>query len=301
MTIIRTFARWFHSLGCFFTRTKTGRLLIFLSLPLIILVVALWKPDYHPPIFDAQVHYNENAWRRVSVDAVINTAEELNVLWLLVGSTPNEGTWRLYQRDPQRVIPMFIPYRHPEDSASWYNDKNLLSYMEREIQHRKYRGIGEFHLFDGQVDTPVVHRMIELALKHDLILHARSDPNAIRQLFALDSSLRILWAHAGMFTQPDTIAEMLNFYPRLWIEISHRGDVAPQGKLSPQWRELMLLYPDRFLLGTGTYSSEYWYQFRYILNRYRNWLKELPPDVAEKIAYQNGLVLFGLEPPPIPD
>lgn len=297
MTVIRTLALWLRFLKHFFTRTKTGRMLVFLSLPIAILIVALWKPDYHPPIFDAQVHYNENSWRRVSVDAVINTAEELNVPWLLVGSIPNEGTWKLYHRDPQRVIPMFIPYHHADDSTTWYNDEKLLRFMEREIQNRKYRGIGEFHLFDGQVDTPVVRRMVELALEYDLVLHARSDSNAISQLFALNPSLRILWAHAGMFTQPDTIMKMLHRYPRLWIEISHRGDVARQGELTPQWRELMLLYPDRVLLGTSTYNNQYWYQFRYILGRYRDWLKKLPPDVAEKIAYQNGLVLFDLKWP----
>ena len=295
MLIIRALVHRFHSFGRFFTRTKTGRMLVFLSLPIVLLIFALWTPDYQPPIFDAQVHYNNNSWLRVSEDAVINTADELNVPWLLVGSTPNEGTWRLHSRDPQRVIPMFVPYRHREDSETWYNDQDILRYMEREIQHRNYRGIGEFQLFDGQVNTPVIRRMIELALEYDLVLHARSDPNALRQLFSLDSSLRVIWAHAGMFTQPDTIAQLLNRYPRLWIEISHRGDVAPRGKLAPQWRELMVLYPDRFLLGSGTYNNEYWYQFRYILGRYRKWLQELPPDVAHMIAYQNGMALFALE------
>jgi hypothetical protein len=77
--------------------------------------------------------------------------------------------------------------------------------------------------------------------------------------------------------------------------------VAPGAKLAPQWRELMLLYPDRFLLGTGTYNNEYWYQFRYTLNRYRKWLNKLPPDVAAMIAYRNGLVLFELERSQTPD
>jgi len=203
-------------------------MLVFLSLPIIILIFALRTPNHQPPIFDAQVHYNENSWFRVSVDAVINTADELNVPWLLVGSTPNEGTWRLYNRDSKRVIPMFVPYRHPEDRETWYKDEDILRYMEREIQHRRYRGIGEFQLFDGQVDTPVVRRMVEIAREYDLVLHARSDANALRQLFSLESSLRVIWAHAGMFTQPDTIAELLNRYPRLWVEISHRGDVAPR-------------------------------------------------------------------------
>lgn len=272
--------------------------MVFLSLPLILLVVALWNPQKQPPIFDAQVHYNKESWMRVSEDAVINTADELNVPWLLVASTPNEGTWRLYDRDPQRVIPMFVPYENPEDRDTWFNSPEILGYMEREISRRNYRGVGEFQLYDGQVQTEVVRRMIELARESGLVLHARSDPNALRQLFAMEPSLRILWAHGGMLTPTQTIAELLSRYPGLWVEISHRGDVAPKGKLAPQWRELMLLYPDRFLLGSGTYTSEYWYQFRYILGRYRKWLKELPPDVAAMIAYENGLRLFDMPVPP---
>jgi hypothetical protein len=259
-----------------------------------VLVVTLRQPDYQPPIFDAQVHYNQDSWQRVSVKAVLNTARELNVPWMLVGSTPNEGTWRLYTEDPQRVLPMFIPYRTGEDRDTWFNDQDILHYLEAEIRQHRYRGIGEFYLFDGQVDTPVVHRMIELARENHLILHARSDPRTIEELFTLEPSLQILWAHAGMFTQPDTIDNLLFRHPTLWVEISHRGDVAPEGILAPQWRALILRYPDRFLLGSGTYNDEYWYQFRYILGNYRNWLQELPLEIAERVAYRNGMSLFGL-------
>lgn len=294
MNVYRKCIRLYQKALHFLTATRGGRMLVFISLPVILLMIALWKPHYTPPIFDAQVHYNEQSWLRVSVDAVLNTAEELNVPWLLVGSTPNEGTWKLYAQDPQRVIPMLIPGFSRADRDNWFQNEKLAAYIETELKQRPYRGIGEFFLFDGQVDTPVVRRMLELAVAQDLILHARSDHNALHQLFALNHSLRIIWAHAGMFTQPDTIDEMLARYPGLWVDISLRGDVAPGGELDPRWRELFLRYPDRFLLGSGTYNNEYWYQFRYNLTRYRRWLNTLPADIAERIAYRNGVRLFGL-------
>lgn len=286
--------RWSSLLVGFFRHTSIGRFIAFLSLPLAILVVALWEPDTEPPIFDAQVHYNENVWDKVSVKAVLNTAEQKNIPWLLVASLPNEGTWRLYEGDAERVIPMLVPYQTREERDTWFEDAKTLTYMQQAIESRPYRGIGEFFLFDGQVDTPTVRGMVELARVHGLVLHARSDPNAIRQLFELGPDLRILWAHGGMFTPPETIGQMLARYPRLWVEISHRGDVAPQGKLNPDWRELLQRYPDRFLLGSGTYSIEYWYQFRYFFDNYRSWLKRMPTEVAERIAFRNGLELFGL-------
>lgn len=289
--------RWINELVQQLARTRFRRVLVFLSLPVALVVFTLFdlrKPVYPTPIFDAQVHYNRNSWRWVSEQAVLNTADELNVPWLLVGSTPNEGTWRLYQEDPDRVIPMLVPGFTREDRDTWFNDPKIGRYIDEEIHNRPYRGIGEFFLFDGQVNTPVVRRMVALATERRLVLHARSDPNALRQLFEMGPSVRILWAHAGMFTRPDVIDSLLYRYQNLWVEISHRGDVAPRGKLDPAWRKLMLKYPDRFLLGSGTYSSQYWYRFREYLGGYRGWLKDLPPDVAENISFRNGLRLFQL-------
>lgn len=279
----------------FINQTLFGRTLVFASLPLALLVYVVWPENYSPPIFDSQVHYNEESWRRVSTTAILNTAEEINIPWLLVGSTPNEGTLRLYRANQQKIIPMLVPQFTREDRESWFRNADIQAYMEREIARGVYRGIGEFFLFDGQTDTPVVRRMVELAARHELILHARSDPVAIRQLFAMDPSLRILWAHAGMFTPPETVSHLLDRYPRLWVEISHRGDVAPGGKLSDKWRKVILRHSDRFMLGSGTYSSKYWYQFRFYMWRYRNWLKDLPREDAERIAFRNGLLLFDMK------
>ncbi|WP_455198786.1 amidohydrolase family protein [Kaarinaea lacus] len=279
--------RLLRSIGLF-------RILVFLSFPLALLVIAFWETTHEPPIFDAQVHYNQESWHKVSPEAVLNTARELNVPWLLVGSTPNEGTWKLEDTGKPRIIRMLIPQHTPEDRDTWFRDERMINYMDQEIARGGYSGIGEFFLFDGQVNTPVVRHMVELATNQNLVLHARSDPKAIEQLFAMGPKLRILWAHAGMFTRPEKVGELLNRYPGLWVEISHRGDVAPNGVLDPRWRELLLRFPSRFLLGSGTYRNEYWYQFRYIHTQYRDWLKELPPGPRKKIAYQNGLNLFRL-------
>lgn len=282
-----------HRLG----HTRLTRVLVFISLPLALVLFALYEhygPVYSPQIFDAQVHYNRNSWSTVSEQAVMNTARELNVSWLLVASTPNEGTWKLYDADPDRVIPMLVPGFTREDRETWFKDPEIAAYIDEEINKRPYRGIGEFFLFDGQVDTPVVKHVVALATERKLVLHARSDPNAIRQLFELGPSLRILWAHAGMHSRPEVIDSLLYRYPNLWVELSHRVDVAPDGKLDPAWRKLFTRYSDRFLLGSGTYTSQYWYRFREYHARYRDWLKELPPYIRKNIAYRNGLRLFRL-------
>lgn len=295
MRIVHTLILSYRLVVYVLMRTKLGRVVVFLSLPVALVAIALWKPTYKPPIFDAQVHYDQEAWSRVSVEAIMNTAEELNVPWLLVGSIPNEGTWRLYKADPDRVIPMLVPAFTREDRDTWYVDEQMLKYIEAELRRRPYRGLGELFLFDVQVETPVVKRMLELAVTHRLVLHTRSDPEAIQRLFTQQPALRILWAHAGIVTPPEEVSQLLDHYPRLWVEISHRRSVAPGGRLDPKWRELMLRHPDRVLLGSGTYTSDYWHKFRTYLSDYRKWLKDLPPDVTERIAYRNGLTLFEIQ------
>lgn len=290
----RILNRCYKLTGYFLTQTRLGRSLVFLSVPGVLVLLLLWPSDYSPPIFDAQVHYNQESWRRVSIAAIMNTTKELNVPWLLVGSVPNEGTRRLLRAAPQQVIPMFIPQFSKADRDNWFNNPAIQRYMEREIGSGIYQGIGEFFLFDGQLDTPVVRRMLELAVRHDLVLHARSDPLAITQLFKMAPTVRILWAHGGMLTPPQKINELLDRFPSLWLEISHRDVATHTGKLKDKWLKVMLRHSDRFLLGSGTYTSSYWYQFRYYMTRYRGWLKTLPPTIAERIAFRNGLVLFGL-------
>ncbi|MDH5447178.1 MAG: amidohydrolase [Gammaproteobacteria bacterium] len=285
----------FRTLAYFFNQTLIGRTLVFGSLPLLLLGFVLWPEDYSPPIFDMQVHYNEESWRLVSTNAILNTSDEINVPWMLVGSVPNEGTLKLYQANPNKIIPMLVPQFSREDRDTWFNNPDIQRYMEKELSRGFYRGVGEFFLFDGQTDTPVVRRMVQLAAQHKLVLHARSDPYVIHRLFEMDSSLKILWAHAGMFTPPETVSQLLDRYPRLWVEISHRGDIAPGGKLDKKWRKVLLRHSDRFMLGSGTYSFKYWYQFRNYMRRYRSWLQELPQQVAKRIAYRNGLVLFNLK------
>jgi len=291
------FKRWFKEVRRFLQQTRLGRALGFASLPLLLLGIALYEPRNQPPIFDAQVHYNEESWKRVTVEAVMNGIEDMNIPWILVGSTPNLGTWKLWEANQNRVIPMLVPYDTREDRFYWHENPAIIKFLEYEINTRPYRGIGEFHLYDAQADSKVVRRMVDLAVEHNLVLHARSDPSALHKLFRMGPSLRILWAHAGVDAKPEEIEKMLERFRNLWLEISHRRDIAPHGKLKPEWEELMLHFPDRFMLGSGTYRSDYWFQVRNYAADYREWLQELPAEIAERIAYRNGLDLFGMEYP----
>ncbi len=57
-------------------------------------------------------------------------------------------------------------------------------------------------------------------------------------------------------------------------------------------RALFLAYPDRFVVGSDTWVNGRWDQYAEIIASYRGWLRELPSDVAAKIASGNGERLF---------
>ena len=279
--------------GSFFSQHWLGRLLAFLSLPLVLLVVLFWPNKQKIPIVDMQMHYNQDAWGLYQPSTIAATLEELEVVMAAVASTPNEGTFKLLDQAPERIKPFFQPYRTAEDRDIWLNDPAVLELIEREARHWRYAGIGEIHLPDHIPDTPALRRLLEIAQDRQLYLSVHARVEGIHQLFAIAPAQRVLWGHAGMTATPEVISEMLETYPTLVAELSHRLDIAPNGKLDPAWRELFEKHPMRLMLGSGTYSNEFWYQFRYTLGRFRDWLEQLPPQIAERIAYRNALEILG--------
>lgn len=47
--IKRVLIRGFQLLGYFLTQTRLGRVLVFVSLPIALLLFLFWPPDYEPP------------------------------------------------------------------------------------------------------------------------------------------------------------------------------------------------------------------------------------------------------------
>ena len=52
-------------------------------------------------------------------------------------------------------------------------------------------------------------------------------------------------------------------------------------------------FPDRFMVGTDTFTPERWHYVPGHAAWSREWLASLPRDVAERIAWKNGEAVFG--------
>jgi len=248
------------------------------------------------PLFDAHVHYNEDIWQAISPDDAIKRLEKQGIRRAIVSSTPANGAITLFKQNPELVIPFLRPYRSPADRRDWYKNPDILNYIRSQLESFDYQGLGEFHLFDSQVKTPVMKEILALARKKNLILLAHSDHETIDALLTAAPNLTVIWAHGGFDVDIKIVAKKLKLNRNLYIELSFREGITEQGKLSPEWRELFMTYPSRFLIGTDTYTGQRWLALPELTDRYQGWLKQIPINIAEAIAYKNGEKIAAQKP-----
>lgn len=245
------------------------------------------------PIVDVHIHYSDGSWAEYTPAAVIGILDGAGVVLAFVSSTPDEGTVRLHQAAPDRIVPVLRPYRASGQLTSWHADPAVLPYLEERLARGIYRGIGEFHLYGAaEAGSPVVRGVVELAARHGVFLHCHCDPEAIAVLAAVRSDVRVLWAHAG-WAGPGQVERLLDTHPGLYVELAMRPDVAGSGTLDPDWRGVFLRYPQRFMVGTDTWTSWRWASLPAVQSATRAWLRELPPEVAQRIASGNARELAG--------
>ncbi len=73
----------------------------------------------------------------------------------------------------------------------------------------------------------------------------------------------------------------------MWADLAFRDELYRIDEIDPEWRQLLVDYPDRFLLGTDTYTPNRWYLVVENADEARHWLKLLPHSIANNIAYGN--------------
>ena len=262
-------------------------------MPLLLAVAATAATAAEPPLplFDAHLHYSHDAWEQLPPKAAIALLRKAGLKRAMISSSSDEGTQMLYAEAPDLVLPSLRPYRSRGETGSWMHDASVIPYLETRLAKFRYVAIGEFHIFGADADLPVMRRVVELAREHRLFLHSHSDADAIERQFRQNPQARILWAHSG-FDSPERVREMLRKHKNLWCDLAFRSDHASGGKVDPAWRRVFLEFPDRFMVGTDTFTPERWYYVGEHARWSRQWLSDLPRDVAEAIAWRNGEKLF---------
>ncbi len=243
------------------------------------------------PIFDAHLHYSHDAWEKLPPDEVIGILRQAGLKRALVSSSGDAGTQRLVAAAPELIVPSLRPYRSRGELSSWVRDDTVVSFLEERLRNSRYAAIGEFHVYGGDADLPVPRRLVALARQHDLVLHAHADADAIERLFVQSPQARILWAHSG-FERPENVAALLRRHKNLWCDLAFRSEQGTGGQVPGEWRALFDEFPDRFMVGTDTFTPERWYYVAEHAQWSRAWLATLPPPLAERIAWKNAETLF---------
>lgn len=279
------------------------------------------QTPYAGPLFDAHLHYNEEACVHATpepacphpLEDVLARMQRNGVRAIVANSRPNDGTRALAQARSQTqaagvmVVPFVRLYRDRADYHNWFRDPGIAELVQTELARGTpsgpYRGLGEFHLYDSaNANGPVAQALMALAEQKDLAVLAHVDDVAIDLLMANAPSkgrkLKLVWAHTGIGGTPiERVDQLLARYPQLMGELSYRpGLTCDGGQLCPEWRALLLKYPDRFLIGSDTWVNQRWIYYDDLMQGYRAWLGGLPADVAHRIAWNNGARLFGLTP-----
>lgn len=279
------------------------------------------QTPYAGPLFDAHLHYNEEACVHATpepacphpLEDVLARMQRNGVRAIVANSRPNDGTRALAQARSQTqaagvmVVPFVRLYRDRADYHNWFRDPSIVELVQAELARGTpagpYRGLGEFHLYDSaNANGPVAQALMALAEQKDLAVLAHVDDVAIDLLMANAPSkgrkLKLVWAHTGIGGTPiERVDQLLARYPQLMGELSYRpGLTCDGGQLCPEWRALLLKYPDRFLIGSDTWVNQRWLYYDDLMQGYRAWLGGLPADVARRIAWNNGARLFGLTP-----
>lgn len=287
------------------------------AIVLIAFAVQAFAAGYAGPLFDAHLHYNEEAWDGRAgphpPSDVLARMKASGVRAIVANSRPNTGSLALAALPEVRaagvaVVPFVRLYRNRADYTGWFADETIydmvLAELARGTGSGPYRGVGEFHLYDSEnANGPVAKKLMALAEERDLVVLAHVDDAAIDLLMAHTPSqgrkLRLIWAHTGIGGAPvERVDALMARYPGLVGELSYRpGLVCDDGQLCPAWRALLLKYPTRFVIGSDTWVNQRWQHYETLMQGYRTWLGGLPPGVADKVAWANAASLFGVARP----
>jgi hypothetical protein len=239
-------------------------------------------------IHDGHIHYDQDVWETLPPAQAVQMLKDENISRALVSATPTEGAAMLYRVDPELVIPMLRPYKSWRHRYLWFNDPDLESYLLEHMESVPYRGFGEFHVFGEDADSIPMEEMIELARQRKLVLHPHTDLEGMRIILQKAPDIIVMWAHGGFNVPVATLRELMEQYPKLYIELSLReGMLDDDQQLTPQWKRFLLDYHTRFLVGMDTYKPSRWADLPVIAAEERGWLAQLPEDVAADIARNN--------------
>jgi predicted TIM-barrel fold metal-dependent hydrolase len=280
---------------------------------LVSLLLALLLPgaavagDYTGPLIDAHSHLPSAK----AIDAYVAAMKRHNiskVMLLGVGGVQKEDAqWiaAAARAHPDRVVAgLPIPDPTRRDAAGT---------LDVELARTKAHVMGEVHLrqvsrkIDRNPNDAAFLDILKLAAERGVpvVIHYEMTPAAGAQLekaLGARPQAVIVLAHAGE-AKPADLEKILSRNANLMVDLSGMhfqrtpSLASENGPLDARWRALIEKMPDRFLMGIDVWAPRLFEPA--MLDRLMRWtrrvLGELPPNVAERVAWKNAAAVYRLD------
>ena len=268
---------------------------------------------------DIHLHLKWSQLEVTSVAEAMVALQDNGIVLAGVIGTPPELAQRLREADPARVFAWYGPYSEARDWSRWYFDEDLPGRARAAIASGAYRGIGELHLIGGfapRWDTPVIEALLALSAEYrvPMLVHVEfSRADYLIGLCAQEPRARLLLAHGGAPMPPRELRRALDACPNLWWELSARDPwryvsspiTDEAGTLRPEWRQLILDYSERLMLGSDPVwpvdqldrwdePDTGWQHLARFWKAHEAWLAQIPEPAARAIRLANAQRYFDL-------
>ena len=283
-----------------------------------LLLGAMATPGWcQQPFVDVHVHFNWDQKETISAAQVVARLKRANIAFAVVTATPSELALELKQAGGDLIIPFFSPYTHAFGKQDWYLHERTLQMAEEGLRSGQYQGIGEVHFMVGfrpKIDNSIFKRLLQLADQYSVpvLIHIDAgNEQKIVEICRQNPAVKFIFAHAGGNLYASQIRRVIEQCERVMIELSARdpwrygGLTGTDDLLLPAWRELVIEYPQRFLVGTDPVwkvtrtqswdqADDGWDYFEQLLDYHRNWIAALPPAVQQQLRLDNARRLFNI-------
>jgi predicted TIM-barrel fold metal-dependent hydrolase len=286
---------------------RASRAVVLALLALLGVAGPLAAADYTGPLIDAHSHL-PNA---TAIDAYVAAMKRHNIRKVMLlgvgGVQPGEAEWLdgAAKKYPD-LVATGVRVPDPTNMAA-------AGQLDVELARTKARVMGEVHIrkvsrkIERDPSAPAFMKILELSAQRGVpvVIHDELTPAASASLEAALAAHRqavIVLAHAGE-AKPGALDRLLARNANLMIDLSgmhfqRTPSLAKEkGPLDPAWKALIAKMPDRFLMGIDAWAPPLFEPA--MLDRLMSWtrrvLGELPPDVAEKVAWKNAETLYHLD------
>ena len=90
------------------------------------------------PIFDAHIHFSHDAAEVFSAGEAVALLEQAGLKRALVSSSGDAGTRALYAAAPELVLPSLRPYRRRGEIGTWVDDPSVIDFLEDRLTRFKW-------------------------------------------------------------------------------------------------------------------------------------------------------------------